>query len=112
MSRIYPLKAPQAAGDVFTAREFNAEARQFHGEFNGRLDRENIGGSILTAPRLAVDAISERVYQEGTTGRTVEDVETWPERIGAVDVARVNAAARAVIENSRSVTPLLLPEKD
>ena len=45
-------------------------------------------------------------------GRTVEDVETWPESIGAVDAAQINAAARAVIKNERSVTSLLLPEKD
>lgn len=60
--------------------------------------------SLSTGARVLGSALA--------SGRTVEDVETWPESIGAVDAARVNAAARAVIENSRSVTSLLLPEKD
>ena len=41
-------------------------------------------------------------------GRTVEDVESWPDRIGAVTRADVDAAARAVIVAGRSVTSLLL----
>jgi zinc protease len=60
--------------------------------------------SLSTGARVLGSALA--------SGRTVEDVETWPESIGAVDAARVDAAARAVIENSRSVTSLLLPEKD
>ena len=60
--------------------------------------------SLSTGARVLGSALA--------SGRTVEDVETWPERIGAVDAAGVNAAARAVIVNSRSVTSLLLPEKD
>jgi zinc protease len=39
-----------------------------------------------------------------TSGRTVQDVETWPERIGAVTVEQVNAAARAVLRPEASVT--------
>ena len=60
--------------------------------------------SLRTGARVLGSALA--------AGRTVEDVETWPERIGAVDAARVNAAARAVIEAERSVTALLLPEED
>ena len=60
--------------------------------------------SLRTGARVLGSALA--------AGRTVEDVETWPERIGAVDAARVNAAARAVIEAERSVTSLLLPEAD
>lgn len=43
-------------------------------------------------------------------GRTVEDVESWPERIAAVSVDQVNRAARAVFVDRRSVTGLLLPK--
>jgi zinc protease len=46
------------------------------------------------------------------TGLGVEDVETWPQRIGAVTVDEINAALRMVIAPGRSVTALLLPEKD
>lgn len=42
-------------------------------------------------------------------GRTVADVEAWPERIGAVTADQVLAAARAVLDGRRSVTGVLLP---
>jgi zinc protease len=43
------------------------------------------------------------------TGRTVEEVESWPERIQAVTVEDVNVAIRAILNDRRSVTSLLLP---
>jgi zinc protease len=45
-----------------------------------------------------------------TLGRTVADVEAWPDRIGAVTVAQIDAAARAVIKDRTAVTGVLLPE--
>jgi zinc protease len=45
-----------------------------------------------------------------TTGRTIADVESWPERIGAVTREQVDAAARAVLQDKKSVTSVLLPE--
>ena len=44
-----------------------------------------------------------------TTGRSVADVEAWPERIGAVTAEQVDAAAHEVFLDDRSVTGLLLP---
>ncbi len=44
-------------------------------------------------------------------GMTIEDVERWPERIGAVTVDTVNAAAKAVFGQMGTVTAVLLPEK-
>ena len=44
-----------------------------------------------------------------TTGQTVADVEAWPERIRAVTLDQVNAAARQVFDARRSVTGLLVP---
>lgn len=46
------------------------------------------------------------------TGRDVEDVEEWPQRISAVTPEQVDAAARAVLRSNRSVTALLLPGED
>jgi zinc protease len=43
-------------------------------------------------------------------GRTVADVEEWPDRIGAVSVDQINAAARFVIDDKTAVTAVLLPE--
>ena len=45
-----------------------------------------------------------------TSGRTIEDVESWPERIGAVTATDINSAAKAVFSQNRSVTAVLLPE--
>ncbi len=45
-------------------------------------------------------------------GRTVADVESWPDRIDAVTVEQVNAAARAVFRADSSVTAQLLPPAD
>jgi zinc protease len=71
----------------------------------GRLQAEAIYArdSLATGARVLGAALS--------IGRTVEDVETWPERIGAVTAADVDAAARAVFRIERSVTAALLPEE-
>ena len=44
-------------------------------------------------------------------GMTINDVETWPERISAVTVAEINAALVDVVNDRHSVTAILLPEK-
>ncbi len=44
-----------------------------------------------------------------TTGRRVEDVEAWPERVAAVTIEQVNAAARLVLRSEHSVTGRLIP---
>lgn len=45
-----------------------------------------------------------------STGRTIADVEGWPERIEAVTVEDVTAVARKYLQPKRSVTGYLLPE--
>jgi zinc protease len=42
------------------------------------------------------------------TGTTLDELEAWPERIGAVTAAEINAAAHAVIRPENSVTGVLL----
>lgn len=44
-----------------------------------------------------------------TTGRTIKDVEDWPDRIAKVTLAEVNEAARSVFDARRSVTSILRP---
>ena len=67
--------------------------------------------------RLQAEAIKARDSLAGpahliggalVAGQTIEDVEAWPDRIGAVTVAEVNEAARGVFDIDRSVTGLLL----
>ncbi|MBI2239665.1 MAG: insulinase family protein [Magnetospirillum gryphiswaldense] len=57
--------------------------------------------SLHTAARVLGEAL--------TTGQSVADVEDWPNRIDAVTVEQVNAAARAVLNDDASATGLLLP---
>lgn len=68
--------------------------------------------------RLVAEAVYARDSMSGavrsfgialTTGRTVEDVEAWPERIAAVTADDIAAAATAVLAPERSVTGRLLP---
>jgi zinc protease len=60
----------------------------------------------------ARDSLSSAVRSFGVAlvnGRTVEDVEAWPDRIAAVEAAEVNAAAADVLRIERSVTGRLSP---
>ncbi|MEN3975221.1 pitrilysin family protein [Emcibacter sp. SYSU 3D8] len=45
------------------------------------------------------------------TGRSVEDVMSWPDKIEAVTNAEIIAAARTIFVPQRSVTGLLLPDR-
>lgn len=60
--------------------------------------RDDLG----TAPRVIGAAL--------TTGGSLEQVESWPERIAEVTAEEVNAALRLVLRPEQSVTSHLLPE--
>src|SRR5690606_25114104 len=47
-----------------------------------------------------------------STGGTVEDIEEYPERIGAVTIEQVQAVAKRYLDGRRSVTGYLLPQED
>ena len=59
--------------------------------------------SVRTPARILGSALA--------IGMTIEDVESWPERIGAVTADSVNAAARAVLSQTGVVTAILLPDE-
>ncbi|MFZ5790538.1 MAG: M16 family metallopeptidase [Pseudomonadota bacterium] len=70
--------------------------------------------ALLADAVKARDSLSGPANMMGvalTTGLTVDDVESWPERIGAVTRADVEAAAKAVLDINRSATGLLLPKE-
>ncbi len=46
-----------------------------------------------------------------TTGQTIADVETWPDKVRQVTAGQILEAARYVFRDARSVTGLLLPPK-
>lgn len=58
--------------------------------------------NLSTAPRTIGVSLA--------TGRTIEEIESWPDLIDEVTVEQVLEAARAVFRDESSVTGLLLPE--
>ncbi|GAB4356049.1 MAG: pitrilysin family protein [Kiloniellaceae bacterium] len=58
--------------------------------------------NLSTAPRVIGAAL--------TTGGSLEQVESWPQRIAEVTAEQVNAALRDVLREEQSVTSYLLPE--
>lgn len=60
--------------------------------------------------RDSLDGPARIVGAALANGRALDDVETWPQHIGAVTVDEVNAAARLVIHEDTAVTGVLLPE--
>jgi zinc protease len=61
----------------------------------------------------ARDSLTEPARIIGTTlatAGTIAALESWPERIGAVTKAEIDAAARAVFRPEAAVTGLLLPK--
>jgi zinc protease len=47
-----------------------------------------------------------------TTGATLDEIDTWPARIGAVTVTDVRIEAKAVLRDEASVTGVLVPTKE
>ncbi|MEQ9606381.1 MAG: pitrilysin family protein [Kiloniellaceae bacterium] len=58
--------------------------------------------NLSTAPRVIGAAL--------TTGGSLEQVESWPERIAEVTAEQVNAALKVVLRDEQSVTSYLLPD--
>jgi zinc protease len=66
---------------------------------------------LIDSAAIARDSLRRGAYALGlalTTGRTIEDVETWPDKIKAVTTADVDTVARAVLKPERSVTGILM----
>jgi zinc protease len=86
-----------------------------------RLLRDGVGEAELAAAKALLQAAAIKARDSLTgpartigaalaTGSTLDDLEAWPDRIGAVTAAEVNAAARAVVVPENGVTGLLLPK--
>lgn len=70
---------------------------------------------MLAASAYARDSLQGPAYALGmalATGRSIDDVESWPDRIAAVSKEQVNAAARAVLGGEGGVTGRLLPVEE
>lgn len=67
---------------------------------------------LVTEELYAQDSLTDPVEIIGralTTGRTLAQLDQWPDKIGAVTVADVNKAAHEIFDKKPSVTGLLLP---
>jgi zinc protease len=67
---------------------------------------------LVTSELYAQDGLDEPIEIIGRTlctGGTLADLDAWPDRIKAVTLEQVMAAAHAVLEGKPSVTALLLP---
>ncbi|MEM8748967.1 MAG: pitrilysin family protein [Pseudomonadota bacterium] len=73
-----------------------------------RAAKRLIRSSIFTQDSQSTLA---RIYGGSLTlGSTIEDIQNWPKKIGAVTVEDVNAVARKYFDIRRSVTGVLLPQ--
>jgi zinc protease len=69
---------------------------------------------MLAAAIYARDSVQGAARTFGAAlsiGRTIEEVESWPERVEALTVDDINAAARYVFDETQSVTAVLRPKR-
>jgi zinc protease len=69
---------------------------------------------MLAAATYARDSVQGAARTFGAAlsiGRTIEEVESWPERVEALTVDDINAAARNVFDDTQSVTAVLRPKR-
>lgn len=106
--------SPTAGGDIdalekaFLEELAAAVKEGFKSEDIARAKKLIAAGAIFA--RDGVRAGPNAIGRAFTQGQTIADVESWPERISAVTQEQVMAAARAVLDERRSVTSVLLPE--
>jgi zinc protease len=109
--RVYASPRPGVSlDDLETA--VDAELRRLEEEPITPEEVERATRRLVAESVYARDSLSTAVRSFGSalaTGRTVEDVEAWPERIAAVTAAQVGAAAAQVFRPETSVTGRLLP---
>jgi len=73
-----------------------------------RVKRSMLAGAIYA--RDGIHAAPNIIGRALVTGRSLADIEAWPDRIGEITAEQVLAAARAVLVETGSVTSILLPD--
>jgi hypothetical protein len=81
MGRIYPSKKTLNDDLVLTPHEINEELQTIIGEFNGRLDRENIALGSIDSTKIKNKTFSNYEYQ----GRPISPV-AFPPNAGPLDM--------------------------
>jgi zinc protease len=107
--------SPKAGGDIEAVENaLLAEVRAALKEGFKTEDIERAKKLISAQAIYARDGIRAGPNAFGsafTQGRTIDEVENWPERIAAVSPEQVMAAAKAVLKVENSVTGILLPQE-
>ncbi len=109
--RVYATPRPGVSLDELEAA-VDAELQRLVEEPITRQEDERATQRLDAEATYARDSLSSAVRSFGAalaTGRTVADVEAWPERIAAVTADQVNRAADDVFRPERSVTGRLVP---
>ena len=109
--RVYASPRPGVSLDELEAA-VEAELARLEDEPITAAEVERATTRLVAEAVYAQDSLTTAVRSFGAalaTGRTVEDVEAWPERIAAVTAEQVNAAADYVLQDEKSVTGRLLP---
>jgi zinc protease len=109
--RVYATPRPGVSLDQLEAA-VDAELARLDGEPITLEEVERATRRLVAEAVYARDSLSTAVRSFGSalaSGRTVTDVEAWPERIAAVTAAQVNAAEAYVFRPETSVTGRLLP---
>ena len=109
--RVYGSPKPGVEMDMLEAA-IDAELNRLIDEPISEAEVARATKRLVAEAVYARDSISGAVRSFGialTTGRTVDDVEAWPERIAAVTADDVAAAVEAVLVREHSVTGQLLP---
>jgi len=107
--------SPRPGGDI-GALERAVEAEVKRVRDDGVTDDEVARAKLRlqAATIYALDSLSTGARTLGaalSTGGTVDEVEAWPDRIGAVTAEQVRDAARAVLKDDIAVTSVLKPAR-
>ena len=119
-----PVSYDPSEFSLFVAMNADSEVAAVEAAVDAEIGRIVDGGvteeELARAKRLmradtiyAKDSLTEvaRIFGAAlSVGATVEDVQTWPDRIEAVTAEQVSAAAAEILEMNRSVTGVLLPK--
>ncbi len=68
MGKIYQARKPLSDGLPLTPHEVNAELRTVIGEFNGRIDKDNLDAGTLTPSKVADECLTSYNYEGTDTG--------------------------------------------
>ena len=91
-----------------------AEIRRFLTEGVGAAELDRVKQRLQASALYSRDSLSGVARIIGAslvTGRTLDVVQSWPDRIGAVTPEEIMAVAREVLKDDAAVTAVLLPEK-